>query len=70
VAGESSAYQVAATVYEAVEEMVAYGLKHRDLRGIEAIGIDELARHRRQHFTGRMEQAIDSLRIGYRLSIL
>jgi transposase len=31
------------SVYRAVEQVVAYGLAHRDLRGIEAIGIDEVA---------------------------
>jgi transposase len=32
------------SVYRAVEHVVAYGLKHRDLSGIEAIGVDEVAR--------------------------
>jgi transposase len=31
------------SVYRAVADMVAYGLKHRDLSGIEAIGVDEVA---------------------------
>lgn len=31
------------SVYRAVEQVVAYGLRHRDLSGIEAVGIDEVA---------------------------
>jgi len=31
------------SVYRAVEHVVAYGLKHRDLSGIGAIGVDEVA---------------------------
>lgn len=31
-------------VYRAVEEVVDYGLEHRDLTGITAIGVDEVAR--------------------------
>ena len=30
-------------VYRAVQAVVAYGLAHRDLSGIEAIGVDEVA---------------------------
>ena len=35
-------------VYRSVEAVVAYGLKHRDLTGIEAIGVDEVA-YRKGH---------------------
>jgi transposase len=35
-------------VYRAVEQVVSYGLKHRDLSGIGAIGVDELA-HAKGH---------------------
>lgn len=31
------------SVYRAVEQVVAYGLEHRDLTGISAIGVDEVA---------------------------
>ena len=31
------------SVYRAVEQVVAYGLAHRDLSGIGAIGVDEVA---------------------------
>jgi transposase len=31
------------SVYRAVEQVVAYGLEHRDLAGITAIGVDEVA---------------------------
>ncbi len=31
------------SVYRAVADVVAYGLEHRDLSGIEAIGVDEVA---------------------------
>ena len=31
------------SVYRAVADMVAYGLAHRDLSGVEAIGVDEVA---------------------------
>jgi len=31
------------SVYRAVESVVTYGLEHRDLRGISAIGVDEVA---------------------------
>ena len=34
------------SVYRAVRMAVEWGLAHRDLSGIEAIGIDELARRR------------------------
>lgn len=36
------------SVYRAVADVVAYGLEHRDLSGIEAIGIDEVA-HAKGH---------------------
>jgi transposase len=36
------------SVYRAVADIVAYGLKHRDLSGIEAIGVDEVA-HAKGH---------------------
>ena len=36
------------SVYRAVEEVVAYGLAHRDLSGIGAIGVDEVA-HAKGH---------------------
>jgi len=36
------------SVYRAVEHVVAYGLKHRDLSGIGAIGVDEVA-HAKGH---------------------
>ena len=46
-------------MYEAVEEMVAYGLEHRDLGGIKAIGIDELALHKRHRY-GTLVYQIDA----------
>ena len=33
-------------VYEAVKHAVSWGLEHRDLEGIEAIGVDEVQWHR------------------------
>jgi len=38
------------SVYRAVAEMVAYGLAHRDLSGIEAIGVDEVAYAKRHKY--------------------
>ena len=38
------------SVYRAVEQVVAYGLKHRDLSGIEAIGVDEVSYAKRYKF--------------------
>ena len=60
ISGVARAFSVNwSTVYEAVEEMVAYGLKHRDLTGIEAIGIDELALHKRHRY-GTLVYQIDA----------
>jgi transposase len=38
------------SVYRAVELAVEWGLKHRDLAGIEAIGVDEVLWHRGQKY--------------------
>lgn len=60
ISGVARAFSVNwSTVYEAVEEMVDYGLKHRDLTGIEAIGIDELALHKRHRY-GTLVYQIDA----------
>lgn len=37
-------------VYDAVKQAVSWGLAHRDLEGIEAIGIDEVQWHRGHHY--------------------
>jgi transposase len=37
-------------VFRAVQEVVAYGLEHRSLEGIEAIGVDELAYKKGQRY--------------------
>jgi transposase len=37
-------------VYEAVKHAVSWGLEHRDLEGIEAIGVDEVQWHRGQEY--------------------
>ena len=37
-------------VYESVETMVRWGLKHRDMSDIEAIGVDEVQYHRGHHY--------------------
>jgi transposase len=37
-------------VYDAVKQAVSWGLSHRDLAGIEAIGIDEVQWHRGHHY--------------------
>jgi transposase len=37
-------------VYDAVKEAVSWGLAHRDLEGIEAIGVDEVQWHRGHHY--------------------
>jgi len=43
----ADAFQVSwETVFRAVELAVAWGLKHRDLKGIRAIGVDEVLWHR------------------------
>ena len=60
ISGVARAFRVNwSTVYEAVEEMVAYGLEHRDLGGIKAIGIDELALHKRHRY-GTLVYQIDA----------
>jgi transposase len=38
------------SVYRAVEQVVAYGLEHRDLTGIGAIGVDEVAYAKGHHY--------------------
>jgi len=38
------------TVYRAVRWVVAYGLAHRDLDGIEALGVDEVAYRKGHHY--------------------
>lgn len=38
------------TVFRAVEAIVQWGLAHRDLDGIEAIGVDEIQWHRGHHY--------------------
>lgn len=37
-------------VYDAVKQAVSWGLAHRDLEGIEAIGVDEVQWHRGHHY--------------------
>jgi transposase len=37
-------------VYDAVKRAVSWGLEHRDLSGIEAIGVDEVQWHRGHHY--------------------
>ncbi len=37
-------------VYEAVKYAVSWGLKHRDLENIEAIGVDEVQWHKGHHY--------------------
>ncbi len=37
-------------VFESVEAMVRWGLKRRDMSGIEAIGVDEVQYHRGHHY--------------------
>jgi transposase len=37
-------------VYDAVKHAVSWGLEHRDLEGIEAIGVDEVQWHRGQEY--------------------
>jgi transposase len=47
----SEAFQVGwDRVYTAVKQAVLWGLEHRDLEGIEAIGIDEVQWHRGQQY--------------------
>jgi len=38
------------TVFRAVESIVEWGLAHRDLDGVEAIGVDEIQWHRGHHY--------------------
>ena len=60
ISGVARAFSVNwSTVYEAVEEMVEWGLEHRDLTGIEAIGIDELAVQKRHRY-GTLVYQIDA----------
>ncbi len=47
------------TVFRAVESVVEWGLAHRDLDGIEAIGVDEIHWHRGQNYLTLVYQ-IDS----------
>ena len=37
-------------VFTAVKQTVAWGLKHRDLEDIEAIGVDKAQRHRGHNY--------------------
>jgi transposase len=44
------------SVYRAVEQVVAYGLEHRDLTEIRAIGVDEVAYAKGHHYATRTDQ--------------
>lgn len=50
-------------VYRSVELVVAYGLRHRDLSGIEAIGVDEVAYAKGQNYLTLVYQLNGSRRL-------
>ena len=48
------------TVYRAVRMAVDWGLAHRDLTNIEAIGVDELSRRRGQRYLTLVYQIMEA----------